>query len=132
MRAKLIVITILALLLVIFAVQNTEVTVVKLWFWQMNMARAILIFVSFAIGLIIGLLIPTFSGKKTVKEKGSGITGKDPGKDSPWKDQGKDSPWKDQGKDSPWKDQGNERTGKDPGKEMKKEEKPYPRPGDKI
>jgi len=74
MRAKLIIITIMALLLVIFAVQNTEVTVIKLWFWQLNMPRAILIFVSFAMGLIIGLLIPTFSrkdkGKEVKKESG--------------------------------------------------------------
>lgn len=70
MRLKLIIITILALLLVIFAVQNTEVTVIKLWFWQLNMPRAILIFVSFAMGLIIGLMIPTFSGKGSRKERG--------------------------------------------------------------
>jgi len=71
MRVKIIIITILALLLVIFAVQNTEVTVVKLWFWHVDMATAILIFVSFAIGLIIGLLIPSFVGKKRsgVKEE---------------------------------------------------------------
>jgi len=81
MRAKLIIITILALLLVIFAVQNTEVTVIKLWFWQLNMPRAILIFVSFAIGLIIGLLIPTFSRKGSRKDKGKEVkkkSGPDP------------------------------------------------------
>ena len=81
MRAKLIIITILALLLVIFAVQNTEVTVIKLWFWQLNMPRAILIFVSFAIGLIIGLLIPTFSRKGSGKDKGKEVkkeSGPDP------------------------------------------------------
>lgn len=71
MKTKLIVVTILALLLVVFAVQNTEVTQVKLWFWQLNMARAILIFVSFAVGLIIGLLLPTFSGKGGKKDLGN-------------------------------------------------------------
>jgi len=59
MKAKAIVIIILIVLIIIFVLQNTEMVKVNLWFWDINIPGALLLFVCFAIGLIIGLLIPS-------------------------------------------------------------------------
>ena len=64
MRTKAIIILLLAILLIIFALQNTEVVRVKLWFWGMDLPLALLIFVCFAIGVVTGIIIPTSKGKK--------------------------------------------------------------------
>jgi uncharacterized integral membrane protein len=64
MRTKAIIILLLAILLIIFALQNTELVHVKLWFWGMDIPLALLIFVCFAIGVITGIIIPTSKGKK--------------------------------------------------------------------
>ncbi len=59
MKAKAIVIIILIVLIIIFVLQNTETVLVNLWFWDLSIPRALLLFVCFAMGLIIGLLIPS-------------------------------------------------------------------------
>jgi putative membrane protein len=59
MKAKAIVIIILIVLIIIFVLQNTEMVKVNLWFWDINIPGALLLFVCFAMGLIIGLLIPS-------------------------------------------------------------------------
>lgn len=59
MKAKIVIIILLAVLLIIFVLQNTEVVVVKLWFWDASIPRALLLFVTFAIGLIIGFMVPS-------------------------------------------------------------------------
>jgi uncharacterized integral membrane protein len=66
MKSKTIIIIILAVLLIIFVLQNTEIVNVNLWFWNISIPRALLLFVTFAMGLIIGLIIPS-SGKKNVE-----------------------------------------------------------------
>ena len=48
----------LAILLAIFAIQNSEIVVIKFFFWIIDIPRAILILVCILIGLLIGLLIP--------------------------------------------------------------------------
>jgi len=58
MKSKIVVIVVLAVLLIIFVLQNAEVVVVKFWFWDLSLPRALLLFVTFAVGLIIGLMIP--------------------------------------------------------------------------
>jgi uncharacterized integral membrane protein len=62
MKAKVILILFLLILLIVFAIQNMEVSKVRLWFWEIETPRAIMIFVCFTLGVIIGLVIPT--GKK--------------------------------------------------------------------
>jgi len=64
MKTKAIIILLLAILLIIFALQNTEVVRVKLWFWGMDLPLALLIFVCFAIGVVTGIIIPTSKEKK--------------------------------------------------------------------
>jgi putative membrane protein len=64
MKAKIVIIVILTILLIIFVLQNTTVVSVKLWFWGLNIPMALLLFVCFAVGLIIGLIIPTSKNKE--------------------------------------------------------------------
>lgn len=65
MKAKAIVIIILIVLIIIFVLQNTETVQVNLWFWDLSIPRALLLFVCFAMGLIIGLLIPSSRKNKS-------------------------------------------------------------------
>lgn len=67
MKAKTIIIIILTILIVVFALQNTEVVPVQLWFWKLQIPRALLIFCCLAVGVIIGLMIP--SSKKAENHK---------------------------------------------------------------
>lgn len=62
MKTKIFVIALLAVLLIIFVLQNTEMVIINLFFWDISIPRALLIFVCFAMGLVFGLLIPS-SGK---------------------------------------------------------------------
>lgn len=48
----------LGILLVIFTIQNSEIVVIKLFFWIFEIPEALLIIVCIFIGLLIGLLIP--------------------------------------------------------------------------
>jgi len=59
MKIKTIIIIVLAILLIIFALQNTEVVNVRLWFWIIKIPRALLIFCCLAAGVIIGLMVPS-------------------------------------------------------------------------
>lgn len=59
MKAKIVIIILLAVLLIIFVLQNTDIVLVKFWFWDLSLPRALLLFVTFAIGLIIGLIVPS-------------------------------------------------------------------------
>lgn len=65
MKTKIVVIAMLAVLLIIFVLQNTEAVIVKLLLWDISIPRALLIFVCFVMGLVFGLLIPS-SGNKRV------------------------------------------------------------------
>ena len=59
MKTKIAIIILLAVFLIVFVLQNTENVGVKLWFWEVDIPRALLLFICFAIGLIIGLIIPS-------------------------------------------------------------------------
>jgi len=69
MKAKTIIILLLAVLLIIFALQNTELIHVKCLFWGINVPLALLIFVCFAVGVIIGIILPRAGTKKKKVEK---------------------------------------------------------------
>jgi uncharacterized integral membrane protein len=66
MKTKVVIIILLIVLLIIFVLQNTEIVMVKLFFWELSLPVALLLFVCLAMGLLIGLLIPT-SRKKEEK-----------------------------------------------------------------
>ena len=64
MKTKVIIIILLAVLLIIFVLQNTETVNINVFFWDLSIPRALLLFVCFAMGLIIGLIIPSSRIKK--------------------------------------------------------------------
>lgn len=63
-KMKLIVIAILAILAAIIILQNIETVDTKILFLTISMPRAILLAVTWAIGLSCGLLIPLKTKKK--------------------------------------------------------------------
>lgn len=63
MKIKTSLIILFALLIVIFTLQNTEVVSIKLWFWEVNTSRALIIIASVAIGTFFGMLIPPLRRK---------------------------------------------------------------------
>lgn len=69
MKTKIIVIALLAVLLIIFVLQNTEMVIVNLFLWDISIPRALLIFVCFAMGLVFGLLIPSAGNKSEAGNK---------------------------------------------------------------
>jgi uncharacterized integral membrane protein len=69
MKYKIILIAVLAILLVVFALQNTEVVITKLWFWEIKTPRALLILLSMLGGLIIGMVTSVERIKRKHKRK---------------------------------------------------------------
>ncbi|MBT8385568.1 MAG: LapA family protein [Bacteroidia bacterium] len=57
MKLKTILAVIFATIIVIFSLQNAEVTEVKFLFWKLSMSRVLIIMGSFAIGVLVGLLV---------------------------------------------------------------------------
>jgi len=58
----------LLILLVIFTIQNSEIVVIKVFFWIFEIPEALLIIVCIIIGLLIGLLIPKRKAKSVKNE----------------------------------------------------------------
>lgn len=56
-RYKFISATILVGLIVVFAVQNYEVVELRFLFWTLAMSRALMLFLVFAIGIVLGWLV---------------------------------------------------------------------------
>lgn len=59
-KLKMLLIIAFAVLVVVFTLQNTEVVNIKLWFWQVHTSRALMIVISVAVGIVFGMLIPSF------------------------------------------------------------------------
>ena len=57
MNWKIILIISILLLLVIFTAQNYQIVEIKFLFWSFSTSRAILLFVTLSVGVIIGLLL---------------------------------------------------------------------------
>jgi len=57
MKLRIITVILLLLLLVIFALQNTEIIGIKLWFWEVKTPRALLISLCIIVGVIIGMTL---------------------------------------------------------------------------
>ncbi|MDF1574797.1 MAG: LapA family protein [Bacteroidales bacterium] len=64
MKTKVVIIILLAVTLIVFVLQNTETVLINIFFWDISMPMALLLFVCFAIGVIIGLIIPSSRTKK--------------------------------------------------------------------
>jgi uncharacterized integral membrane protein len=67
MKAKGIIIVILAIIALILIVQNTEVVPIQLLLWRIWMSRIVLIVLMLAIGFGIGFVLAKFGGKKPAK-----------------------------------------------------------------
>ena len=57
MRLKTILAIVFAVIIVIFSLQNSEMTDVKFLFWKLSMSRVLIILGSFAFGVIVGILV---------------------------------------------------------------------------
>lgn len=57
MRVRTVAILVLLLLFLVVIVQNTEVVSVRLLFWDLVMSRIILLALSLAVGVIVGVLL---------------------------------------------------------------------------
>ena len=57
MKTKTILAIIFILIVVVFSLQNAEVTDVKFLFWKLSMSRILIILGSFGIGVLVGILV---------------------------------------------------------------------------
>lgn len=57
MKPKTFLIILFIVLIVIFSVQNAEVTEVNFLFWKLSISRVLVILGSFFIGIVVGILI---------------------------------------------------------------------------
>ena len=64
MNWKAVLILILLLLAVIFTAQNHEVVKIKFLFWSFEASRAIILFLTMVIGIIIGLAVSFIARKE--------------------------------------------------------------------
>jgi len=68
MKFKITIIILLSLILVIFALQNTEIVEIRLWFWSLRTPSALLILLSIIMGVVIGMISSKCSFKMPKKE----------------------------------------------------------------
>ena len=71
MSYKMGIVAILALFVLIFLAQNTEVVKVSFLFWDISMSRAVLLFFSLLIGFLIGWLSHSFLSYRKNKRASS-------------------------------------------------------------
>ena len=57
MKTKTIIAIVFILLVVVFSLQNAEVTEVKFLFWKLSMSRVLIILGSFGVGVLVGILV---------------------------------------------------------------------------
>jgi len=69
MHIKIILIIIIACLALVFTIQNVAAVTVSIFFWEISLSLALLIFFIMAIGFVIGWFLHTFlSYRKDKKE----------------------------------------------------------------
>jgi uncharacterized integral membrane protein len=68
MKAKIIILMILIVLFVIFVSQNTEVVIVKAYFWQFQMSIIVLISLIGLLGVIAGFIIAKLFDRSSPKK----------------------------------------------------------------
>jgi uncharacterized integral membrane protein len=69
MKTKTIIAIVFISLIIIFSLQNAEITDVKFLFWKLSISRVLVILGSFVIGILVGFLISL--KKKLTKPTGS-------------------------------------------------------------
>ncbi|MGB5647976.1 LapA family protein [Muriicola sp.] len=68
MKFKTIMAIVFAVLVVIFSLQNAEVTEVDFLLWNISMSKVLIILGSFAIGVLVGILVSLKRPKKYPSE----------------------------------------------------------------
>jgi uncharacterized integral membrane protein len=80
MRAKIIILLILLILFTIFVTQNTEQTIMNVFFWTVEMPKIVLLIITLVIGVVLGLIAVTAfsnSNKKKIKMETENLFGKE-------------------------------------------------------
>lgn len=67
MKLKSILVTAFVIVIIIFSIQNAEITKVKILFWEFFMSRSLIIIGSFSLGILAGLLI--FMKRSLIQKK---------------------------------------------------------------
>lgn len=57
MKLKIVIALFIITIIVIFSLQNAEVTDVKFLFWKLSLSRVLVILGSFAVGVLVGILV---------------------------------------------------------------------------
>ena len=65
MHWKLIILLVISVLLAVFAIQNYEVVSIQFLFWSFQTSRTIILFGSFFIGVLVGLMAALVKGKQS-------------------------------------------------------------------
>jgi uncharacterized integral membrane protein len=63
--AKTIVFCLLLAFMLVFVIQNTQVISFQFLFWKVSMSRALLLLLSFGVGIIVGVLLKRSRPKKS-------------------------------------------------------------------
>ncbi len=72
MRAKILVTILLLLLVIVFTLQNADPVPVQLWFWNIYISKALLIFLLLAVGVILGLIVGSLTPPKKLPPSAPG------------------------------------------------------------
>lgn len=68
MNFKGVIILVLAVLCLVVFFQNTEVVTFRLFFWDLNMSRIVMLLFTLVVGIIIGYILTTVLRGKTSRE----------------------------------------------------------------
>ena len=66
---KLITVVVVAILFLIFLMQNTQMVTLRLYFWKFAMSQVILILLVMLIGFVIGYVLKNWKKKKRFKQQ---------------------------------------------------------------
>ena len=69
MTLKLVMVLILASLVAVFIIQNVAAVEVSFLLWSLSLSRALLIFFTFAIGILSGWFLDSYSQYRKAKEE---------------------------------------------------------------
>jgi len=69
MKSKLIVSLVVAILFLVFLLQNTQVVTLRLYFWSISMSQIILIPLTLILGFVAGYITARLKGKKAAEKK---------------------------------------------------------------
>jgi uncharacterized integral membrane protein len=64
MKPKIIACLVLAILLLIVLIQNTQIVTLRLFFWKIGMAQILLILLTMMIGFVVGYIVARVTGNR--------------------------------------------------------------------